>query len=306
MELDRNQASKRILGLSAIERILLEYYEIESNPSDDFKCGVLERNISEWQFAVRGASGTEFEGGIYHGLVLFQREYPFKPPSVIPLTENGRFKTCTKIWIRRLNEWQPSWRVRDVFVDFIHLMPTYPDGELGSLEYNKEERRALAIKSRAATPKYGKFARQQVIEQIHEYMLSKSPPVPVPELQMTRYTPCQKEVVVDQVRSMQMESDWNVIAEGRCPIKNVGEKRILDEYNEIEIESNPSYDFTCRKLGWNKYEWQFAIRDPSGTEFEGWIYHGAVQFSVGYPSKSPSIMFLTENSCFKIQRISMS
>ncbi|CAB4289188.1 unnamed protein product [Prunus armeniaca] len=139
MELDRNRALKRIRE---------EYREIESNPSDDFMCGQLEREEFQfqWQFAVRGAKGTEFEGGIYHGRVLFPGEYPSKPPSIIPLTENGRFKTHTEICL------------------------------------SKEERLALAIKSRAAATKDSPFdfERQKLIDQIHKYMLSKAPAVPFP------------------------------------------------------------------------------------------------------------------------------
>ncbi|XP_008237636.1 PREDICTED: ubiquitin-conjugating enzyme E2 32-like [Prunus mume] len=175
MELDRNRA---------LTRIREEYREIESNPSDDFMCGQLEREEFQfqWQFAVRGAKGTEFEGGIYHGRVLFSGEYPSKPPSIIPLTENGRFKTHTEICLRRLDKWKPSCRVRDVLVDFIHSMPTNPDDELCSLKCSKEERLALAIKSRAAATKDSPFdfERQKLIDQIHKYMLSKAPAVPFP------------------------------------------------------------------------------------------------------------------------------
>ncbi|CAB4318310.1 unnamed protein product [Prunus armeniaca] len=120
--------------------------------------------------------------GIYHGRIQFPKEYPSKPPSFTLLTENGRFKTHNKIRIRRLNDWQPSWRVRDALDALIDEMPTYPDGELGSVEYNKEERRDLAMKSRAAALKYGTSERQKLIDEIHEYLLSKSPPVPVPQL----------------------------------------------------------------------------------------------------------------------------
>lgn len=83
-------------------------------------------------------------------------------------------------------------------------MPTNPGGALGSLDYKKEDRRALAIKSREAPPKFGSPERQKLIEevnsqpnlrlknachfcifdnvlfqpQIHEQMLTKAPPVP--------------------------------------------------------------------------------------------------------------------------------
>ncbi|BBH02861.1 hypothetical protein Prudu_013563 [Prunus dulcis] len=68
--------------------------------------------------------------------------------------ENGRFKTQTEL----SNEiWLPMriYSVRDALLELIELLPTYPDGALGSVEYDKEERRALAIKSREAAPIYG-------------------------------------------------------------------------------------------------------------------------------------------------------
>ncbi|GAB4850802.1 Ubiquitin-conjugating enzyme E2 32 [Ancistrocladus abbreviatus] len=59
------------------------------------------------------------------------------------------------------------------------------------LDYKKEERHALAIKSREAAPRFGTPERQKLIDEIHEYMLSKSPPAPeslprTPEEQSTK------------------------------------------------------------------------------------------------------------------------
>ncbi|PQP96555.1 ubiquitin-conjugating enzyme E2 J2-like isoform X1 [Prunus yedoensis var. nudiflora] len=177
-ESDRRRTNKSngiasLPGMKRIQRVRRrlaeEYRAIKSNPSDDFDCRMLERNPYEWQFGIRGASGTEFEGGVYHGRIQFPEEYPSKPPSFTLLTENGRFKTHNKIRIRRLNDWLPSWTVRDALYALIDEMPTYPDGELGSVEYNKEETRDLAIKSRAAAPKFGTSERQKLIDEIHKY-----------------------------------------------------------------------------------------------------------------------------------------
>ncbi|PQQ18661.1 ubiquitin-conjugating enzyme E2 32-like [Prunus yedoensis var. nudiflora] len=68
--------------------------------------------------------------------------------------------------------------VQDALHRLIELLPTYPDGALGSVEYNKEQRRVLAIKSREAAPIFGTTERQKLIDEIHEYMLSKVPPFP--------------------------------------------------------------------------------------------------------------------------------
>nr|UPX44656.1 ubiquitin-conjugating enzyme E2-like [Rhododendron delavayi] len=165
-----------------VKRILQEVKEMQSNPSDDFMSLPLEENIFEWQFAIRGPCDTEFEGGIYHGRIQLPAEYPFKPPSFMLLTPNGRFETQTKICLSISNHhpehWQPSWSVRTALLALIAFMPTNPNGALGSLDYKKEERRTLAIKSREAAPRFGTPERQKVINEIHEFMLSKAPPVP--------------------------------------------------------------------------------------------------------------------------------
>ncbi|KAF3322676.1 ubiquitin-conjugating enzyme E2 32 [Carex littledalei] len=166
----------------AVKRILQEVKEMQSNPSDDFMSMPLEEDIFEWQFAILGPRGTEFEGGIYHGRIQLPAEYPFKPPSFMMLTPSGRFETQTKICLSISNyhpeHWQPSWSVRTALVALIAFMPTNPGGALGSLDYKKEDRHALAIKSRDNPPKFGSPERQSLIDEIHQCMLAKAPPVP--------------------------------------------------------------------------------------------------------------------------------
>ncbi|XP_021801793.1 ubiquitin-conjugating enzyme E2 32-like isoform X2 [Prunus avium] len=140
-----------------------ELEEMQSNPSDDFKCLALKSNPYDWQFAIRGPNGTEFEGGIYHGRIQFSEEYPDKLPIFTLLTENGRFKAQTEI------------SSLDIFS---RARGNFGDGALGSVEYDKKKRRALAIKSREAAPIYGTAERQKLIDEIHQYMVSKVPPVP--------------------------------------------------------------------------------------------------------------------------------
>uniref|UniRef100_A0A1J3DKW0 Ubiquitin-conjugating enzyme E2 32 n=1 Tax=Noccaea caerulescens TaxID=107243 RepID=A0A1J3DKW0_NOCCA len=162
----------------AVKRILQEVKEMQANPSDDFMSLPLEENIFEWQFAIRGPSETEFEGGIYHGRIQLPSDYPFKPPSFMLLTPSGRFEINTKICLSISNyhpeHWQPSWSVRTALMALIAFMPSNPNGAIGSLDYRKEERLALATKSRETPPKYGSPERQKLIDEIHQYMLSKT------------------------------------------------------------------------------------------------------------------------------------
>lgn len=165
----------------SVKRILQEVKEMQSNPSDDFMSLPLEENIFEWQFAIFGPRDSEFEGGIYHGRIQLPAEYPLKPPAFLLLTPNGRFETQTKICLSISNHhpehWQPSWSVRSALLALIAFMPTNPEGALGSLDFKKEDRRLLATKSRESPPKYGTTERQNLINEIHQYMLTKAPPI---------------------------------------------------------------------------------------------------------------------------------
>lgn len=57
-------------------------------------------------------------------------------------------------------------KVRTALVALIAFMPTKANGALGSLEYTKEERCALAIKSRDAAPRFGTPERQKLMDEV--------------------------------------------------------------------------------------------------------------------------------------------
>lgn len=110
-------------------------------------------NLFEWHFTVRGPSDSPFENGLYHGRIILPTDYPMKPPSIILLTPSGRFevnkKICLSISGHHPESWQPSWSIRTALLAIIGFMPTQGRGALGSLDYEPEERRQLAIKSQS-------------------------------------------------------------------------------------------------------------------------------------------------------------
>ncbi|GFZ21733.1 ubiquitin-conjugating enzyme 32 [Actinidia rufa] len=223
----------------SVKRILQEVKEMQSNLSDDFMSLPLEENIFEWQFAIRGPCDSEFEGGIYHGRIQLPAEYPLKPPSFMLLTPNGRFETQTKICLSISNHhpehWQPSWSVRTALVALIAFMPTNPNGALGSLDYKKEERRALAVKSREAAPRFGTPERQNLIDEIHEYMLSRAPPVP----QTNPSQVSEENSANKQNEASPSPQDAGVVAAGEgLTNPNVGD-RIVEEPHEVPVNVNP-------------------------------------------------------------------
>lgn len=122
-----------------------------SEPTELFFAQPLEDNIFEWHFTIRGPPDSDFDGGIYHGRILLPAEYPMKPPSIIMLTPNGRFKVNEKICLsisgHHPETWLPSWSIRTAMLALIGFMPTMGEGAIGSLDYTSDERKSLAKKS---------------------------------------------------------------------------------------------------------------------------------------------------------------
>lgn len=55
-------------------------------PTEEYWAHPVDDNLFEWHFTVQGPPATDFEGGVYHGRILFPTEYPMKPPNIIILT----------------------------------------------------------------------------------------------------------------------------------------------------------------------------------------------------------------------------
>jgi len=133
-----------------VKRLMREAAEL-AEPTEHYHAEPLDDNLFEWHFTVRGQEGTSFEGGIYHGRIMFPPEYPLKPPSVILLTPNGRFeinrKICLSISDHHPETWQPSWSIRTVLLAIVGFMPTPGKGAIGALDWTDGERKKLAAAS---------------------------------------------------------------------------------------------------------------------------------------------------------------
>jgi ubiquitin-conjugating enzyme E2 J2 len=75
-----------------LNRLKKELKEIKKNPVENIRTSPKETNLLEWHYVIEGPKGSPYEGGFYHGLLTFPKEYPHKPPSIQIYTPNGRFK----------------------------------------------------------------------------------------------------------------------------------------------------------------------------------------------------------------------
>lgn len=135
----------------SLRRIQADVRELALEPSDRYHASPLENDMFEWHFTIRGADGTDFEGGVYHGRIILPPEYPFKPPHILFLTPSGRFETNTKVCLSfsayHPELWQPAWGIRLILEALISFLPTPADGAIGALDWTSAERKKLAKQS---------------------------------------------------------------------------------------------------------------------------------------------------------------
>jgi ubiquitin-conjugating enzyme E2 J2 len=82
---------------AAYQRLRKEYKRLQLEPIPQIHCAPNDNNILEWHYVIVGPSDSLYSGGYYHGKLLFPKQYPYKPPSIIMLTPSGRFKVNTRL-----------------------------------------------------------------------------------------------------------------------------------------------------------------------------------------------------------------
>lgn len=133
-------------------RLTRELQSIHKNPLTNPRIIATpnESNILEWHYVAEGSEKTPYEGGHYHGKLLFPKEYPLKPPSVIMLTPSGRFKPNRRLCLSMSDfhpeSWNPMWSVSTILTGLVSFMvesaPT-----LGSVDSTDAQKRKLAKQS---------------------------------------------------------------------------------------------------------------------------------------------------------------
>lgn len=103
------------MSSGAIARLRKEYTRLLKEPPANIEAKPLETNILEWHYVLNGPKGTIFEGGEYHGRIVFPKDYPFKPPGIYIMTPNGVFDTQVKVCLSMSDyhpeTWNPLWSV---------------------------------------------------------------------------------------------------------------------------------------------------------------------------------------------------
>ena len=108
------------------KRLVTEFKRIQADPPENIDVKPNESNIFEWHFLIRGPVDTPYEGGEYHGRLVFPEDYPNAPPSIYMFTPSGRFETnvriCTSMSDFHPESWVPSWSVSTILIGLVSFM----------------------------------------------------------------------------------------------------------------------------------------------------------------------------------------
>lgn len=159
-------------------RLTKELRALQKDPIKSPKITVQpnESNILELHYVIEGGAKTPYAGGIYHGKLIFPKEYPLKPPSVMMLTPSGRFQPSRRLCLSMSDfhpeSWNPMWSVSTILTGLYSFMiETAPT--LGSIETTTSQKQRYARQSlefNCRDPMFVKLFPEYV--QIHEELLA--------------------------------------------------------------------------------------------------------------------------------------
>ncbi|TFJ80236.1 hypothetical protein NSK_008379 [Nannochloropsis salina CCMP1776] len=134
------------------KRLRKELIALQRDPVENITARPLESNILVWHYVLKGAKGSPYEGGYYHGKLKFPPEYPLKPPSIMMLTPSGRFKPSTRLCLSMSDfhpeTWNPMWSVSTILMGLqAFMLDSAPT--LGSIETSLGQKKKLAASSMA-------------------------------------------------------------------------------------------------------------------------------------------------------------
>ena len=134
----------------AMKRLKRDMRLITEDPIPEIDVALNEDDILEWHFAIHGKEGTPYQGGVYHGRLVFPPTFPFGPPKILFLTPNGRFRVneriCFSLSDFHPEEWKPAYSVTAVLRGVYDFMHEATD-TIGSIDATDSERRRLARES---------------------------------------------------------------------------------------------------------------------------------------------------------------
>jgi len=145
-----------------VVRLQKELQQLLKEPVPHVRAFPDPSNILEWHYVITGPDDTPFKGGVYHGKLKFPSEYPMKPPSIVMLTPNGRFKPNTRLCLSMSDyhpeTWNPLWSVGSILTGLLSFM-LEDKITAGSIQTTETQKRIFARESMEFNKKDAMFIK---------------------------------------------------------------------------------------------------------------------------------------------------
>lgn len=145
---------------TAIPRLQQDYINLNKEPVPYIRAEPLPSDMLEWHYVIQGPEDTPYLGGYYHGTLIFNQQYPFKPPSIYMSTPNGRFEVnrrlCLSISDFHPDQWNPAWCVETILTGLLSFM-LESSPAVGTIQTHHHEKVRFARQSLAFNIKQETF-----------------------------------------------------------------------------------------------------------------------------------------------------
>mmetsp|Transcript_44545 Transcript_44545/g.109366 ORF Transcript_44545/g.109366 Transcript_44545/m.109366 type:complete len:204 (-) Transcript_44545:35-646(-) len=146
----RRAVSRQKPTPECVKRLARETKEVARSPPDNILACPSEDNLLVWHYVLLGPEDSPYDGGVYHGQLVFPHDYPHAPPAIYMSTPSGRFEIDTKLCLSMSDfhpeSWSPAWSVSSILVGLLSFM-LESEITAGSITTSAAEKRTLAAKS---------------------------------------------------------------------------------------------------------------------------------------------------------------
>lgn len=214
----------------AVRKLKKEYTTLEKDPVPGVVVRPLESNFLHAHFLLHGEVffDTPFEGGVYHGVLKFPKNYPFAPPSVIMRTSSGRFEQDKRICFSMSDFhpelWSPLWTTRSILTGLVSFMNS-DEMTTGGMDAPASQRTNLAKTSLQYCMEQDPLAMQLFSDFLTNMRESRSrlgdswpPPRPRPEI--PRGSPNQQNDTPVILQPISLPSQQEPLEPGKNAAKN--------------------------------------------------------------------------------------
>ncbi|MEW5316311.1 MAG: hypothetical protein WDW38_007690 [Sanguina aurantia] len=162
-------------------RLQKEYKTLLTEPVPGITAHPTEKSLLEWHYVLQGPVGSEYEGGVYHGKLVFPAKYPFAGPAISMCTPSGRFtpnaKLCLSMSDFHPESWNPMWSCGSILNGLLSFMldSVSTTGSMASSPAEKAQLAAQSLAYNCKNPAFKKLFPERVEEHARNLANPPSP-----------------------------------------------------------------------------------------------------------------------------------